>query len=83
MTDVTADGVDTDFIPKESDTRRLWPNRATDITRATGTRVLLALALASLVAIYFWRDVFVTVARVKPLSNHWCSALDRSRSGGL
>lgn len=59
MADVRTDGFETDFIPEESENQ--WAERATDATRATGTRLLLVLALVSLVAIYFWRDVFITV----------------------
>lgn len=59
MAQATNDTFDAEYVPEDAAER--WSGRVARASRFSGIRLLLILAVASLVAIYYWKDVFITI----------------------
>jgi regulator of protease activity HflC (stomatin/prohibitin superfamily) len=60
MAEFTDDTFDAEFVPEEPAAAK-WSNRVSRASQFSGIRLLLILAAAMLVAIYYWKDVFITI----------------------
>ena len=60
MADSTNDSFDTEFGAGQPAVDR-WSGRVARASHFTGVRLLVVFALVSLVAIYYWKDVFITI----------------------